>query len=145
MTKTAIVRARRFLREYALPLIEAERERQIKLFGELPTKRKGMAHLALDTILRSRLIVLMEEVGEVAADLLDLRDGKLRKALKGTGLKPHEHLAQEIVQVAAVAVSMLDVLWDREWTVESILPREEPPAAKPAKKKGAKEQCQAKQ
>jgi hypothetical protein len=75
-------------------LIDTERERQLKLWGRHHQWGTGDCSSAL-VDMPVKLAVLTEEVGEVARAILDRDDTNLR---------------DELVQVAAVAIAMIEGL-----------------------------------
>ncbi|HPA79391.1 MAG TPA: hypothetical protein PLS95_01135 [Thermoanaerobaculales bacterium] len=77
-------------RERALRLVGMERATQLAAFG-------------LDTNLHHRLVVLMEEVGELARAVLELDAAAVEVQ------RARERVLEEAVQVAAVAVSIAEV------------------------------------
>lgn len=72
--------------------IEDERDRQVKLWGDEPSM---ISERGTHDYLKTKMVVLMEEVGELAKEILD---GKNKESL------------EEAVQVAAVAKAIVEGL-----------------------------------
>ena len=84
-------------REAVYNAIDAERQRQQQLHPD-KTCADRMAQ-------SSRYLILAEEVGEVAAALQDLHS---KTSDRDGWLQARDHLHDELVQVAAVAVAWLE-------------------------------------
>jgi NTP pyrophosphatase (non-canonical NTP hydrolase) len=82
-------------RDEVFELISAERERQDEKWGSQDNRHERW------------LTILTEEVGEAAEAILDLGDPHTFVSLAGY-FEALQHLQDEVVQIAAVAVSWLE-------------------------------------
>ena len=82
-------------RELALKYIKNERDRQIQLWGTEDEILHRFPEETWNSYLRTKLVVLMEEVGELSKEALEHRKS---------------HALSEAIQVAAVSLAIVEGL-----------------------------------